>query len=164
MSIHIAPNKVYASNPIPRIVKSSSKNFCSKNTPLSRAIGTHLHVTLRQWLHVRSIFHINRLHPLILPRRVHLHLREAVTGMKNGQGQRSNGDHCAIERNKVRFILHDWAAPPFRHLRNAVHASRENGEIRKNDGAREELEAPRVHEPVRRSRQAVAVLEDSSAV
>lgn len=69
--------------------------------------------------------------------------------MKDRQRKRRDGDHRPVQRDEIGFVLHDRAAPPFGHLRDAVDAPREDGHVRQHDGGREQLEAARVQEPVR---------------
>ena len=93
-----------------------------------------------------------------------LHLRESVPRMARSQRDRGKSNHHAIQDDEISLVPHDGTAPAIGHLRNTVHASREDGHVREEDGAGEELEAERGHELVRRFREAGAVAVDSGGV
>ena len=84
--------------------------------------------------------------------------------MAHRQGNSSNSNHDTVENNKVDLILHDWTTPAMRHLRDTVHASREDGCVSKDDGTSKDLEATRVQESVTRVGKVGAVTEDSGSV
>ena len=77
---------------------------------------------------------------------MHLHFREHESGMESGQAQGSNGNHDAVQNDKVRLILHDRVAPPIGHLTDTEDTTSEDGEVREGEAADEQLEACRVHE------------------
>ena len=77
---------------------------------------------------------------------MHLHFREDESGMESGEAQGSNGDHDAVQHDKVRLILHDGVAPPIGHLTDTEDTTSEDGEVREGEAADEQLEPCRVHE------------------
>ena len=77
---------------------------------------------------------------------MHLHFREHESGMESSQAQGSNGDHDAVQNDKVCLILHDRVAPPIGHLADTEDTTRENGYVCEGEAANEQPEARRVHE------------------
>lgn len=77
---------------------------------------------------------------------MHLHFRESQSGMESSQTERSNGDHDAVQDDKVGLILHDRVAPSVGHLADTEDTTSEDGQVCEDEAAGEQLERGRVHE------------------